>query len=635
MFSRKQCVTRSRRATVLVQAVFFGGAVGIGVAALAVDTGLMYGAKQELQAAADSAALAAASRLGLDPGAEAKAIQEGKTFAGLNNIMGDNADLVDADVVFGHAELVNGKYVFTPGAQPRDAVRVTLRRDASAADGPVSLTFAKVFGMEGARLAASATAMLVPRDMAMIVDLSGSMNDDSELRHYTTFASETSGTIDGVQINLQSIWSSLPVAKGKAGIKNGQNPSAPGAAAAGDNQPGNYSGSPVNASGAGPTSGDGVGPRFGWMTAFGDPVELGEYNPKTDGGLYHIPYRAACSDADVLANLTEAGYNEAERTALLSPPSNESSANYIRRVRVCLGLAGWKSGKSGSPKYTSTGGDGDNNVESAEIVQGVSYPFKSGSWDDYIDYMTDTGTFMYDTDSNLRYRYGLKTFTNYLLERRASNDATPELVDAPEEPLFSVKNAVQTLVDELVALDSNDHLSLETFAQYGQHRMDLTVPEPGEDLAVLLQGIADNARTYQASHDTAYTNIGAGMHKAIQELESERGRGAANKVIILLTDGKPNVSSSNGYVGNNHSSAISWCMDRSDYAKEHGMTVFTIGVGGDVDHDLLTDMASGESFYYFADNAPDPDNDGLPLYVNQLKEIFKQIGGRRPIRLIQ
>lgn len=635
MFSRKAS-PRGRRATVLVQAVFFGGMVGIGVAALAVDTGLMYGAKQELQSAADAAALAAASRLGLDPGAEQKAIQEGATFAGLNSVMGDGADLVDTDVVFGHAELVNGKYVFTPGGQPRDAVRVTLRRDASAADGPVSLTFAKVFGMEGARLTASATAMLVPRDIAMIVDLSGSMNDDSELRHYDTFASETTGTIDGVQINLQDIWANLPVSSGKAGIKNGQNPSAPGVPAPGDSQPGNYSGSPAYASGNAPTSEEQAGPRFGWMTHFGEPVVHGEYDPTTDGGLYYIPRSATCTDPDVIANLIEAGYSEAERTALLSGSSDGTTSNYQRRVRVLLGLAGWKTTKT-TPKYTGGGGgiDSDNIVESGEITQAVSYPFAAGSWDDYVSYMSDTGTYMYETDSDLRYRYGLKTFVNYLLEKRASNSATPQLVNTPEEPLYSVKNAVQTLVDELISLDSNDHLSLETFAQYGQHRMDLTVPDAGDELADLLQGIADNVRTYQAGHDTSYTNIGAGMHRGILELESERARGAANKVIILLTDGKPNVNSSNSYVGNNHANAISWCLDRSDYAKEHNMTVFTVGVGGDVDHDLLTDMASGETFYYYADNAPDPDNGGLPKYVNQLKQIFKELGGRRPIRLIQ
>lgn len=50
---------------------------------------------------------------------------------------------------------------------------------------------------------------------------------------------------------------------------------------------------------------------------------------------------------------------------------------------------------------------------------------------------------------------------------------------------------------------------------------------------------------------------------------------------------------------------------------------------------LLIDIASEPENYYFADNAPDSANGGLPLYVNQLKQIFETLGGKRPVRLIQ
>src|SRR5690606_3828972 len=112
-------------------------------------------------------------------------------------------------------------------------------------------------------------------------------------------------------------------------------------------------------------------------------------------------------------------------------------------------------------------------------------------------------------------------------------------------------------------------------------------------------------------------------------------RSAASKVIILLTDGKPNVDSRNRSVGNNHPSALDWAQDRADAAKELNMTIFTVGDGGDVDEDLLSAMASSPSNYYYADNAPDPDNGGNPMYVNQLREIFQTLGGKRPVRLIQ
>ncbi len=631
---------RKRRAAVMVQTVFFGSTVGLGVAALAVDTGLMYSARQELQSAADSAALAAASRLGLSEDALAAATAEGKKFASLNNIMGNDADLVDSDVVFGHAELIGSKYQFQPNVEPFDAVRVTLKRNTTVADGPVSLLFAKVFGMTGANMQASATAMLVPRDIALVIDLSGSMNDDSELRHHKTFASEKSGTIDGVQINLKDIWLALPTNKGRTGVRNGNNPSAPGSLTSSDPQPSNGAGTP-QAVGGHPDPGEEPsggspnpkGPRWGWMTSFGSPIVLGQYNAATDSGLYRIPQSATCTDADVIANLTEAGYSSAERNVLLSG-ANDSDANYYkRRVRVLLGLAGWRSGMSGG-KYTGTG-NGDTKIDSGELTHAVTYPFASGTWDNYVDYVRSGSTQMVTTDSSLRYRYGIKTVVNFLLENRASNAMTPDLVNTPEEPLFSVKNAVQVMMDELIFLETQDRVSLETYGQTSHHRLNLRGPGPGEDMADVFQAVATKVKEYQAGHDTPYTNIGAGINEGIKELSSNRARSAASKFLILMTDGKPNVDKNGSVTGNNSAGALNWVYDRANFAKSKNMTIYTVGVGGDVDDELLSNCATTPQHYYYADNAPDPENGNLPLYVNQLKEIFKELGGKRPVRLIQ
>ena len=629
-----------RRATVIVQTVLFGGAVGVGVAALAVDTGLMYSAKQELQSAADAASLAAASQLGASTNATQLAIQEATSIANLNTIMGDGADVISSDVVLGHAVLNGAKYDFQPNQAPFDAVRVTLRRDQTVSDGPVSLAFAKTFGMTGATMQASATAMLVPRDIGVIIDLSGSMNDDSELRHYKSFASGSGGTKPGVQINLEQVWMALPVAKGKAGVRNGNDPPAPGAPSAGDDQPGTGAGNPQNAggdpsTGSPPTGGTPpAGPRWGWMTGFGDVITLGSYNPTNDSGLYYIPRYQTTTDADVAQNLSEAGYSAQEQAALLSSQYDSSSTYYRNRVKVLLGLAGWKSKKQNS-KYTGGSGNGDNRVDSNELTQQASFPFDQGSWSSYIDYVKSSWTQMKNTDSNLQYRYGIKTVSNYLLEWQAQHSKTPELANAPENPLYSVKDSVQTMINEIINLDTQDHVSLESFAQYGTHRKDLSIPGPGQDLPTVLQEIPDALFGLQAGHDTSITNIGAGLQQAIQELTSVRARSAASKVVILLTDGKPNVDQNNSYVGNNAPGAVSWALDQAQEAKDQNMTIYTIGVGGDVNEDMLIDIASQPENYYFADNAPDPTNGGQPVYVNELKQIFQTLGGKRPVRLIQ
>jgi hypothetical protein len=618
-----------RRGSILTPTVLFGATVGMGVAALAVDTGLMFAAKQELRNAADAAALAAASQLG-QPGATEASVAEAARIAALNQVAHEGADLLTADVILGHATMSGSQYVFHPHTMPYDAVKVTLRRDSSVSDGPISLVFAQGLGMQSTDLSASATAMIVPRDISVVIDLSGSMNDDSELRHYKDFDSESgNGTRPGVTVNLMPIWDALPVSKGRNGIKNGSNPSAPVQPPSGGNsQPGNGSGSPGYAGGN-----TGEGPRWGWMTKYGSNIVLGTYTPVGDSGLYYIPKSSTTTDSDVVANLTECGYSSTERSAMLSGSNDGSTTNYRSRVKVLLGLAGWKSGKSGG-KYGTSGGNGDNKVDSGELTQTITYPFNGGSWDNYIDYMTNASE-MRNTDGNWHYRFGIKTFTNYLLEKYNNHSDTPDLANCPEEPLHSVKVAVQALVDELIDMDSDDHVSLETFAQYGNHRVNLAWPSGGQTLAQVLQLVPDNLNGMQSGHFTSITNIGEGLNLGITELSSPRARDASAKVIVLMTDGKPNTDSHGNYVGNNANSALNWCRDRAEAAHNLGYTVYVIGVGGDVDADLCSDLASTPEHYYYADSSPDPDHGGQPMYISQLQQIFQTVGGQRPVKLIQ
>ena len=55
---------------------------------------------------------------------------------------------------------------------------------------------------------ASTTALLVPRDIVIVADISGSTSFDSQLRHYD---------IPEIEVNLFDVWAGLPLAKGNAG----------------------------------------------------------------------------------------------------------------------------------------------------------------------------------------------------------------------------------------------------------------------------------------------------------------------------------------------------------------------------------------------------------------------------------
>ncbi|HUN81983.1 MAG TPA: TadG family pilus assembly protein [Phycisphaerae bacterium] len=627
-----------RRATIITQSVIFGSMVGVGVAAMAVDTGLMYSAKAELQSAADAAALAAASQLGSSSNSTQAAMQEAATFAAANKVTGGTQHMNNNDIVMGHAtfDAQTGAYTFNAGVQPYDSVRVTLRRDQTVSDGPVSLVFGRVLGVSGAQMTATATAMVVPRDIDVVVDLSCSMNDDSELRHYKQYTGDEGDTRAGVQVNLKDVWAALPQSKGANGIKNGLNPTAPPSPISGGNsQPGNSSGSPAYTGGnpgAGTDTGANPrGPRWGWMTAFGNPVTLGSYTPVGDPGLYYIPKSSTCSDADVIANLTEAGYSSTERTAILSGANDGSGSYYHNRVMVMLGVAGWKSGKSGG-KYTGTG-NADAKVDSSELTQTIAFPYSAGSWTGYIDYMTNSSQ-MRNTDGNFRYRYGLKTLTNYFLEILPGHSSCPDLANAPEMPVGSVKDAVQKLVDTIVDIQTQDHMALEVFATTGHHEVDLKSPAQGQTLAQVLQVVPDTLRLRQAGYYDCTTNAGIGLDKAITELSSSRARTTAAKVIMFLSDGKPNVDQYGNSVATGSPAAVNWAIDRATYASQHGMTIYTIGVGGDANDGFLQQVAEiGHGEYFFADNTPDPQT-GQPLYVAQLQQIFQTLGGKRPVRLI-
>ncbi len=580
-----------RQGTAMVQAVIFGSVVGVGIAALSVDTGLMFSSKQELQNAADAAALAAASQLGASSDPTSAAAQEAALYASQNAVAGQGVSVdVEADLVFGHAVLNGEKFDFLPNELPLDAVRVTLRRDQTAADGPVSLLFGKMLGVGSADLVASATAMLVPRDIAVVIDFSASMNDDSELRHYKQFPSESGGTRPGVQINLKECWQAL--------------------------------GSPT----------------WGQLNNWGSELLLGAYNPTSDPGLWKVQKSSACTESAVNSQLLARSYSSAEVSALLSGSGDSTTARYRNRVKVILGVAEWRSGKSGGKYGSGGGGNGDNYVDDSEVINKLAFPYPSGSsntvWDTYVDYVSGTSQ-MTSTDTNFRYRFGLKTFLNFLYEQRPSYSNTPVLYMTPAQPLQSVKNSVDAMINLIVDLETQDHVSLEAFGQYGYHLHNLTVPSSPSLLPLALQEIPDTLECYQAGHFTSYTNIGAGFEKALAELTGPRARSAAAKVVILLTDGKPNINSAGTYVGDNAAQAIDWAEDQANALKSLGATVYVVGVGGDVNPGLCEQLASRSENYFFADSTPDPDNDNQPVYVTKLQEIFQTLGGKRPVRLIQ
>jgi len=141
----------------------------LGFAAFAVDLGYVMVTRNELQNAADGAALAATRQLGV--------IYEGLHYGELSTYVCDQALLTgvsrevalkniaagktiqinDSDVTIGKWD--SSTKVFTPTLVAADAVRVRVRRDGSA-NGPIPTFFGKFLGRDSVEVSAVATAAL-------------------------------------------------------------------------------------------------------------------------------------------------------------------------------------------------------------------------------------------------------------------------------------------------------------------------------------------------------------------------------------------------------------------------------------------------------------------------------------------
>lgn len=140
--------SRNERGVVLI-VVALGLTAFIGVAAMALDLGMLYTARTESQRVADGAALAGAGRFISDPNAanlETLVRDEAKKFAAMNNVRGTAVSLTDADIEVWVAD---------------DSVRVTVRH-TNANGNPIPTLFARVLGVDEADVVTNATAWAAP-----------------------------------------------------------------------------------------------------------------------------------------------------------------------------------------------------------------------------------------------------------------------------------------------------------------------------------------------------------------------------------------------------------------------------------------------------------------------------------------
>ena len=146
--------------------------VFLGVVAFAVDIGYIVSTRTELQAATDSAVLAGAGALvNGTPAAKTEAL----AFLAKHKIGGKTLGETEATIEFGVWDSNTRK--FTVNNTSPNAVRVT----ANSTQQP--LFFGRIFGKTAFDTSTQAVAVYQPRDIALVLDYSGSMCYDSQFRN--------------------------------------------------------------------------------------------------------------------------------------------------------------------------------------------------------------------------------------------------------------------------------------------------------------------------------------------------------------------------------------------------------------------------------------------------------------------
>jgi Flp pilus assembly protein TadG len=605
MFRRVRRMWGEGRRGAIVVMLAVVGTVMVGMTAMTIDLGTMYIARTELQRSADAAALAAVAKLThYQAGtSETAAKNEAERIVEANPVQGRTFKLdLSRDVVFGHSDFnaTTKKYTFVAGGAPPTAVQVYVRMTNDSPNGSLKMMFAGILGVGSSDMTAKSASMIIPRDITVVADLSGSMNYDSQLQNYKDTA-----------INLWNVWACLPVQKGSNGAGNGWSP--PGNAPATD-QGGRMYMTPTAAV---------KGPVFGRMNTWGTLTIDASYNPATDAGLLYIPIGATSNDINLATWLSSIGYSTNEITTIVKGTSGESSTNYSNRVQVALGLMYWDSGNAGGlwskvGTKTTKSTNKDTKIDSNELTALVSYPWTGGSWSEYINtYMCGTSTWMYKTNSNFKCRFGLKTFVNYMLESRRTWADNVDLCNTPEQPVQAVKDAVTYCMNTLTSQVSNDQVSLEIYATTARHE---------KNLSQVFTDVSGRLAAMQAAYYDNQTNMGGGIDQGIKELTSTRGRSNAAKYMFLLTDGIPNINSSGG---TDESTGQSYATAKATEAAGKGIKIYCVSVGAEANRTLMQQIAGiGHGEEFFAAGTIDQ-------YSAQLAAIFAELSSKRPIRLIE
>jgi len=577
-----------RKGTILVLSAFLM-IVMFAMLAFSIDMGYMMTVQTEIQRSVDSAALASVGMLAQgEDHAQAKAVE----FL-VRNPVGSQTAVDEEQLQSQIAAFIQqhqDDYEINIGHWDPDALDQTTGKQGAIvpADGSPSavsvfyeyknqpLFFAPLLGREHFDVKAQSVAVYQPRDISLVLDLSGSMNDDTEFQAISTLGQAH------VESNLLQCYHDL--------------------------------GSPVYGTLE-------FQPRYA--------VVPGQPPGHPSQPQIHVEYRHKevyiTSSKDLSNVVLEYSNGNTQKFDGLSghagtfKGSGSNNNKWIKKVWVKSGNNGSGEGPGyGEPFDFSTGSKQREMIRKAFDLDSVPYPYPSGSWNSYINYARKHNG--QNAGAGYRYQFGYMNLITYWLEKKYRHDQTPDLWKCSAQPITAVKNSVGVFMEYIQQVDTDDQVAMSVYnAPDGDGKIE-------QHLTVDLDSIAALAEIFQAGHYHNYTNIGAGLTKAREELLNN-GRPGAFKFIVLLTDGKANWVDG----GYDQSAAHYYVLDEAQLCKESKLPVVTISLGTGADTHLMQEVADITGGIHF--NIPG--GQSVADYHQDLLDVFRTIADDRPLKIVR
>jgi Flp pilus assembly protein TadG len=588
------------RGAVLLLTVFLI-VILLGMIAFAVDVGYIMMAKTQLQAAADSAALAAAATMGKGL---SYATAQATSLAGQNKIGNQSILLASSDVVYGTWDKSTRTFTAITSGYG-NAAKVTIRADGST-NAAIPMFFGRVFNLTSTNIKASATATCNPRDICFVVDLSGSMNNDTDPNNTNSINSDYPGVGTTMMQNIYTDfgYGTYPGSSNKAGEGLGGLTSSTASISALTNT----SSSPL------------------LNTKQPTKLKVGSTSYS-----YTVPTQYQIKSSDSSSTRTKKAYSwvmDVQLKGLTSPPFSGIMPN-------------------AKPAPNSTDSNNYNYWYAYLSANSSSIGYKT-----YMHYIMAPGRTRPTSTSTL---YSPLSINSSDCPYNSFTTIMGNTFNFPprEMPTHAARMAIIDAIEIIKERNSNitdsnqaDWVSIITFDLTGNvtvlHSLDNSYATAMQDCTTM-QAYIDSA---------ACTSTETALIAAINHITSE-GRTSANKVVVLLTDGLPNLYSSGGSVISNYETnnpnsnyygssgyyAQDAAMMQAAIMKGSNWMFFPVEIGLEGSPDFMNriyNISKGTITQTPTSNYPYSNATGDPTYYEQeLKQIFEDIISNPKLRLVQ